>query len=126
LIQLRLKENQNQLSYIPFKEEPLLNLQQVFWTLQIVDIISTAEAVKYECIQEANPLLPNQPSYSDLIEHKIKWLFWTPYNINDYGSLSNEEKEQVFVPANWLMLGVVFNNLNLWRQAINDPNCQIR
>lgn len=121
MIQYRLRENQRKLPYIPYYD-PAINQETVFWILQVVDVVTTAEGVKYSCITEANPLLPKKPDYEDLIVHKLKWVSWIPLLVQN-SNLSNEEKNESYIPGNWLMLGVAFNNLHHWRNAINSADC---
>jgi hypothetical protein len=42
----------------------------VFYTVQILDIHSTTQGLKYSCIYEANPLLPSVPHRDHLILQK--------------------------------------------------------
>lgn len=41
----------------------------------MADVHSTYEATKYECVYEANPLLPKKPSLQRLIAHKAITLY---------------------------------------------------
>jgi hypothetical protein len=43
--------------------------------VNIADVHYTNKAMKYECIYEANPLLPNKPSLERLIAHKAITLY---------------------------------------------------
>ena len=41
----------------------------------MADVHSSYEAIKYECVYEANPLLPKKPSLQRLIGHKVVTLY---------------------------------------------------
>lgn len=43
----------------------------LFWTSQILDVYSTYRGLKYDCITEANPLLPPVPDLTELIGLKL-------------------------------------------------------
>jgi hypothetical protein len=42
-----------------------------FWTTQILDVYSTYKGMKYDCVFEANPLLPEVPKVHEMIGLKI-------------------------------------------------------
>ena len=46
----------------------------MFWALQLADIWSTVKALKYDCVYEANPFLPDRPKNSRLVSHKTIFL----------------------------------------------------
>jgi hypothetical protein len=43
---------------------------KVFWTLQALDVYTTVKGMEYDCVYEANILLPRKPDTNDLIRHK--------------------------------------------------------
>lgn len=51
----------------------------VFYLIHAADIKSTVEGLKYSCIRESNPLLPDVPHLDRLILHK--WVFLTPMDM---------------------------------------------
>lgn len=90
----------------------------VFWALQVLDIYSTAEAVKYDCIVEINPLLPERPSYQQLILTKGIILVPTMLRNNDFYNFKHEELDR----SNFLQSIVVSNNLYLLNDAKQNCN----
>ena len=83
-----------------------------FYTIQALDIYSTHRGLKYNCIKEGNPLLPEVPSIGRMITHKT--IFLSPYWM-----LQNEEiftkRDINFV--NTLGATVVYNNFRLLDKA---------
>ena len=83
-----------------------------FYTIQALDIYSTHRGLKYNCIKEGNPLLPEVPSIGRMITHKT--IFLSPYWM-----LQNEgiftQKDITFV--NGVGTAVVFNNFRLLEKA---------
>jgi hypothetical protein len=83
-----------------------------FWTIQVLDVHSTHNGLKYSCIKEGNPLLPEVPSIGRMITHKT--VFLAPYWM-----LQNEgifTKRDINF-ANILGAAVVYNNYKLWDKA---------
>jgi len=42
-----------------------------FWTTQILDVYSTYKGMKYDCLYEANPLLPEIPQVHEMVGLKL-------------------------------------------------------
>ena len=124
MILSKLKESQNRLPSIQFREPSLLSPQELFWTLQVLDIWTTYEGMKYECVYETNPLLPRKPDLNDLVTHKTKWLAWVPVVLQNNTTLTAEEKQDVFRPGNRMMIAVVFNNLIVLERVKKRENCK--
>ena len=108
--------------YVPQNawEEPADNwMWALFWGIQLADIYSTHEGVKYDCIQEANPLLPSIPTIAEMAVLKSIVLLPT------YGSIGydNITRGELMAP---LILGgiVVHNNLRLVNKA--EDRCNLR
>lgn len=85
---------------------------KLFWTLQALDVYTTMEATKYNCVYEANILLPRKPDTSDLIRHKAivfipTFQLFPPNKLND-DSLSL---------STLLTASVVANNFEVLRRA---------
>ena len=106
--------------YVPqgYWEEPVDKWMWVlFWGIQIADIYSTHEGVKWDCISEANPLLPSIPTVAEMAILKGVILLPT------YGAIGYENitRGELVTP---LLLGafVVHNNLRLTRKAENRCN----
>lgn len=108
--------------YIPqgYWEKPADKWMWVlFWGIQLADIYSTHEGVKWDCISEANPLLPNTPTIAEMATLKGVVLLPT------YGAIGYENitRGELVAP---LLLGafVVDNNLKLTRKA--KKRCNLR
>lgn len=101
-------------------EEPVDKWMWVlFWGIHLADIYSTHEGVKWDCIEEANPLLPEIPSIAEMAMLKGVVLLPT------YGAIGYENitRGELITP---LLLGafVVDNNLKLTRKA--KKRCNLR
>lgn len=90
----------------------------LFWTLQALDIYTTAEAVKYDCIVEINPLLPARPSYQQLILTKGIILVPTLLRKNNFYDLRHKELDR----SNFMQTIVVSNNFYLLNDAKQKCN----
>ena len=108
--------------YVPqnYWEEPVDKWMWVlFWGIHLADIYSTYEGVKWDCIEEANPLLPSIPTIAEMATLKGVILFPT------YGAIGYENitRGELIAP---LLLGafVVDNNLKLTRKA--KKRCNLR
>lgn len=108
--------------YVPqnYWEEPADRWMWVlFWGIQLADIYSTQEGVKWDCISEANPLLPSIPTVAEMAVLKGVILFPT------YGAIGYENitRGELITP---LLLGgfVVHNNLRLTEKA--ERRCNLR
>ena len=108
--------------YVPqgYWEEPADKWMWVlFWGIQLADIYSTHEGVKYDCISEANPLLPSIPTVAEMAMLKGVVLLPT------YGAIGYENitRGELVTP---LLLGgfVVHNNIRLTNKA--EKRCNLR
>lgn len=91
----------------------------LFWGIQLADIYSTQEGVKWDCIEEANPLLPNIPTVAEMAVLKGVILF------PSYGAIGYENITRGELVAPLLLGGyVVHNNLKLTRKA--EKRCNLR
>lgn len=75
--------------------------------------------MKYECVYETNPLLPRRATTKDILELKGVVLGWIPVVTSDM-----PYTDDVFAPANKLMIAVVINNLAVLDRVKNNKNCQ--
>jgi hypothetical protein len=94
-------------------KEPAFKLNwtwTVFIGLQILDVYTTDSVLKYECVQELNPVLGKKPSLSKLIAVKLA-LF---YAVNKYYA---PIKDSDLVASNFLLAAAVANNFNVWNKA---------
>ena len=90
-----------------------------FYLLHAADVWSTYEAVKYDCLVEQNPLLPEVPHLDRLLLHKI--LFLSPIYELDKAHVLTEES--MFWPMA-LSAWVVHNNVQLKKEA--KKTCNLR
>ena len=106
--------------YVPqsYWEEPADRWMWVlFWGIQLADIYSTHEGVKWDCIQEANPLLPNIPTIAEMAVLKGAVLLPT------YGAIGYENITRGELLGPMLVGGfVVDNNIKLTNKAENRCN----
>jgi len=108
--------------YVPqnYWEEPVDRwMWALFWGIHLADIYSTHEGVKWDCIQEANPLLPDVPTIAEMATLKGVLLLPT------YGAIGykNITRGELIAP---LLLGgfVVHNNTKLTNRA--EKRCNLR
>lgn len=108
--------------YVPqnYWEEPVDRwMWALFWGIHLADIYSTHEGVKWDCIEEANPLLPNIPTIAEMATLKGVILIPT------YGAIGYENitRGELFAP---MLLGgfVVHNNIKLTKKA--EKRCNPR
>ena len=112
LIQLQLKENQNQ-SWFTLSEQPS-NLQwTTFITLQLADIYTTYRGLKYSCVKELNPFLGESPSVPQMFAFKTAVLI--PAINSD---IKNERvTPYVMNQMNFLMSMVIASNYHILSDA---------
>ena len=90
----------------------------VFGTLQLLDVYSTVEAVKYDCIYEMNPLLSKKPELHEIIV--LKTLILVPgLFVHQRNNLITDEELQ---GANYLMSTIIANNFHVWDHAKTNCN----
>lgn len=108
--------------YVPqsYWEEPVDKwMWALFWGLQLADIYSTHEGVKWDCMSEANPLLPEVPTIAEMVILKGAILLPT------YGAIGYENITRAELVAPLLLGGfVVHHNLKLTRRA--ERRCNLR
>ena len=112
LIQLQLKENQNQLQFT-LSELPSTFDWTLFYTLQLADIYTTYRGLKYDCIEELNPLVGESPSVGKMFA--VKTAILLPAIETD--RRNNELSSDTFEWMNVLMSVVVVNNVQQISQA---------
>lgn len=102
---------------LDFTFEPADNLQwTIFFALQILDVYTTKEALKYDCVEELNPLLGKQPSTNEIILLKLILLGPTLYS--QWRDIENKE---LYAP-NFIMAHVVANNYDVLSSARSKCN----
>jgi hypothetical protein len=87
----------------------------IFFALQILDVYTTNEALRYNCVEELNPLLGKSPSLEDIIFLKLILLGPTLYQ--QWNDIQNKD---LYAP-NFLMAHVIANNYDVWSTA--RKNC---
>ena len=90
---------------------------ETFWVLQALDIYYTYKAVKYDCVTEMNPLLPNVPDLKDLVLHKT-WTLW-PFVYWDYNELLTNEDMQLPIAMYVYVIANNFDTLNEAKRRCN-------
>jgi len=97
---------------LEWKDDATKGQWVTFWTIQALDIYSTHRGLKYTCIKEGNPLLPEVPSISRMVTHKT--VFLAPYwMLQNEGIYTRKEINWV----NGLGTVVVYNNFRLLNNA---------
>jgi len=80
--------------------------------------------MKYECVRELNPLLSDKPELGDIIGLKVATLSWISPALAMNTTLTEEERQTVFMPGNALMIAVVMNNLEVLQDVKNNEKCK--
>lgn len=97
----------------PLKEPASTFTWTVFTALQLLDVYSTVEAVKYDCIEEMNPLLSKKPDTTEIVS--LKLLLMVPaLKIRNQSYIITDKELRV---ANYYMSTIVANNFRVWDQA---------
>jgi hypothetical protein len=86
--------------------------------VNIADVHSTNQAMKYECVYEANPLLPNKPSLERLIAHKAITLY--PIYHPDYNRYVVQNKDIMW--ATGMIALVAYHNYRLIDKVKKYPD----
>ena len=91
----------------------------MFWTLQAADVWTTYEGMKYDCVYELNPLLPEVPHLDRLLIHKA--VFLHPFVLFQKENVLR--KEDMFFPT-FFAAFVVHSNLKVIDRA--KERCNLR
>ena len=89
---------------------------RLFWTLQTLDVLTTAEGLSYDCISELNPLLGERPSTLRLVAHK-GLIFGTSWE-----NFENNTSQYDLNVANLITGVVVINNFDVINGAKRNCN----
>ena len=106
-------------TYIPkfeIKERPSTAQWVTFWTFQMLDVYTTAKAVKYDCVKEVNPLFSPNPSTSRLIVTKSFLLAPTLLKNDAWRNIGPRELDA----TNSFYVLVIANNFNVLNKAKKD------
>jgi hypothetical protein len=102
---------------LPPLKEPASPLSWAMFTaLQLLDIYTTVEAVKYDCIEEANPLLDKKPELHEIVFLKSVVIIPAMFIGTNQTVLTDED----FASANYFMAAIVANNFHVWSRARKD------
>ena len=80
-------------------------IHKYYVTINALDVLTTYHAVQQGYASEANPFLPDDPSLTRLVAHKLIWS-----EIARQGGLFWEEDEGFLYFANFLVTVAVINN----------------
>lgn len=105
-------------SAFAYKPENKLLIDIIFWTSHAADIYTTYRGVKYDCIEEANPLLPSVPNVGEMFALKatVIWGVKTAFMTDiEYGELWWDDWKL----TSGLLTGLVaYNNHRITENAI--------
>tara|TARA_S200002703_G_scaffold159707_1_gene174236 strand:+ start:4754 stop:5182 length:429 start_codon:yes stop_codon:yes gene_type:complete len=84
----------------------------LFWSIQVLDVYSTYQGLKYDCVVEGNPLLGERPGLARMVTHKTVFLspFWL---LQSEGVFT---KEDLYL-YNTMGTVVIYNNYRVWDRA---------
>jgi hypothetical protein len=108
---LQLKENPNQLQFT-LSELPNTFDWTAFYTLQLLDIYTTYRGLKYDCVEELNPLVGESPSVPKMFAVKTAILL----PAIEMDRRTHELTSDTFDYMNILMGVVIVNNI----QQVSD------
>ena len=99
---------------LPLAKKPASKLSwTVFIGLQLLDIYTTDNILKYNCVEELNPILGKKPSTLKVIALKSATIPIS-YALNKYyGPITDSD----LLASNFLLTAVVANNFNVWNKA---------
>ena len=117
LIELRLRENQKRLQYTLVEKYSNGQLY-TFAALQVLDIYTTYNALKYNCVRELNPLLGDSPTVASMFA--LKTVALIPAIESDIRREVLTRK--VMRQTNTMMVMVIANNSAVGNRA--KRNCQ--
>jgi hypothetical protein len=83
-----------------------------FYTLQTLDVYSTYRGLKYDCVEEANPLLGERPGVLRMVTHKT--VFLSPLRMLQHEGVWTKQD------LNWVNTAgtiVLYNNYKVWDRA---------
>ena len=117
LIESRLRENQKRLQYTLVEKYSNGQLY-TFAALQVLDIYTTYNALKYNCVRELNPLLGDSPTVANMFA--LKTIALIPAIESDIRREVLTRK--VMRQTNTMMVMVIANNSAVGNRA--KRNCQ--
>ena len=110
---IRLAKEENRIfKNIDWQEEASSAQWYVFYTLQVLDVYSTYRGLKYNCVEEANPLLGERPGVLHMVTHKT--VFLSPIWALQHEGVWTKQDLAWFNSAGTLVL---YNNYKVWDRA---------
>ena len=101
------------LEFAPIKEPASKLSWSMFIGLQLLDVYTTDNALKYNCVKEFNPILGKKPNLSKLIAVKLAILTPLLYTINKTNVITDYE----LAGSNYFMTIVIANNFYVLSKA---------
>ena len=97
---------------IRWEEEASSAQWYAFYTLQALDVYSTYRGLKYDCVEEANPLLGERPGVLHMVTHKT--VFLSPiWALQHEGVWTKQDLTWVNTAGTL----VLYNNYKVWDRA---------
>ena len=90
----------------------------LFIFLQVADIYTTYRGLKYECVEEANPLFGKNPTVETMAMYKFALLTPAIQYDRKHGNLNKASMRG----NNTFMMFIIGNNLNVLERAENRCN----
>ena len=103
---------------LEFIEPADKRLWVIFTALNVADIYTTHRALKFSCVEEANPLLGTRPTLARMVVHKTV-LLWPIYD-PDWNRYPPTDRDLEI--SNWLLTAVVYNNYRVLKKVEKYPN----
>ena len=95
----------------------------MWYFVNALDVHSTYEGLKYSCLKEGNPLLPERPSLERLVFHKVVILTWLQNPAYNYQNISKRELRV----STGFIAAVSYNNYRLLDKVQrNVDRCPLR
>ena len=89
----------------------------MWYFVNALDVHSTVKGMKYECLEEGNPLLPDRPKAARLIFHKVVILTWLQHP--DFNRLEISKRD--LNVSTGLIAAVTMNNYRLIDKVSQYP-----
>ena len=91
------------------EEDAHVSMWYLLYTMQVLDVYSTYKGMKYDCVFEANPLLPRVPKIPEMLALKT-FVFYPVYRIDQQNIVPNRS----LIPASLISTAVVLSNVNTY------------
>lgn len=91
------------------EEDAHVSMWYLLYTLQLLDVYTTYRGMEYDCVFEANPLLPRVPKIPQMLALKT-FVYYPVYLIDQQNIVPNRS----LVPATLITTAVVWSNINVF------------